>query len=164
MPSSAEEPSTATHHHHDGAECCCAEWWALCSRSVQDILAARSSATGDDEVLVVWKPCWAPVSCLKDGPGIRRYQNAMKWKFTSSVCGMRVILPVVPGTSLAEDHAVMQEMAYAAKCQQRHDWAQLHAQRPRPSGPRKAPGSVAKRQPQRTTKQPKHSQGSSAST
>jgi hypothetical protein len=164
MPSSAAEPSTATHHHHDGAECCCAEWWALCSRSVQDILAARTSATGDDEVLVVWKPRWVPVSCLKNGPGIRRYQNAIKWKFTSAVCGMRVILPVVPGTSLAEDHAVKQAMAYAAKCQHRHDGAQLHAQRPRPSGPRKALGSDAKRQPQRTTKQPKLSQGSSAST
>ena len=164
MPSSAAEPSTATHHHHDGAECCCAEWWALCSRSVQVILAARTSATGDDEVLVVWKPSWTPVSCVKDGPGIRRFTTAIKWTFTSAVSGMRVILPVEPGTQLAEDHAVMQQMAHAAKLQHRHDRELLHAQNPRPSGPRKSLGAVAKRKVQRTTKQPQLSQDSSAST
>ena len=140
--SSSPEPSTGT-HHHDAAECCCAEWWVLCSRSVQDILAARTSAAGDDEVLVVWKPCWVPVSCLKNGPGIRRYQNAIKWKFTSAVCGMRVILPVVPGTPLAADHVVMQQMRNAAKCKHRKDGSHEH----RPSGPKKSLGAVAKRKP-----------------
>ena len=56
---------------------------------VQDILAARTSATGDDEMLVVWKPSWAPVSNIKDGPAIRRFMTATKWKFTSNVSGMR---------------------------------------------------------------------------
>ena len=149
MTSAAQLP-TATHHDSP------AEW------EVQDILAARTSTTGDDEVLVVWKPSWTPVSCVKDGPGIRRYSTAIKWTFTSAVSGMRVILPVEPGTQLAEDHAVMQQMAHAAKLQH-HDREQLHAQNPRPSGPRKSLGSVAKRKPQGTTKPPNLSQGSSAS-
>jgi hypothetical protein len=130
---------------------------------VQDILAARTSTTGDDEVLVVWKPSWTPVSCVKDGPGIRRYSTATKWKFTSAVSGMRVILPVEPGTQLAEDHAVMQQMANAAKLQHRHDGEQLHAQNPRPSGPRKSLGAVAKRKPPKTSQQPNLSQSSSDS-
>ena len=150
--SSAAELPTAAHHES------LAEW------EVQDILAARTSTTGDDEVLVVWKPSWTPVSCVKDGPGIRRFSTAIKWKFTSAVSGMRVILPVEPGTQLAEDHAVMQQMALAAKLQHRHYVEQLHDQNPRPSGPRKSLGAVAKRKPQRSTKQPKISQGSSSST
>jgi hypothetical protein len=151
---SRPEPPTASQHESP------AEW------EVQDILAARTSTTGDDEVLVVWKPSWTPVSCVKNGPGIRRYYSAIKWKFTHAVSGMRVILPVEPGTQLAEDHAVMQEMAHAAKLQHRHDRAQLRAENPRPSGPRKSLGSVAKRKPQRTfrsTKPPSLSQDSSAS-
>jgi hypothetical protein len=151
MTSAAELP-TATHHDSP------AEW------EVQDILAARTSTTGDDEVLVVWKPSWTPVSCVKDGPGIRRFTTAIKWTFTSAVSGMRVILPVESGTQLAEDHAVMQQMAHAAKLQHRHDRELLHAQNPRPSGPRKSLGAVAKRKVQRTTKQPQLSQDSSAST
>ena len=137
---SAAEPSTATHHDSN------AEW------EVQDILAARTSATGDDEVLVVWKPCWTPVACVKDGPGIRRYQNTIKWKFTSAVSGMRVILPVEPGTQLADDHAVMLKMADAAKCQ--------HGKMV--SGPRKSLGAVAKRKKKESSLQPDHSQDSSA--
>jgi hypothetical protein len=130
---------------------------------VQDILAARTSATGDDEVLVVWKPCWTPINCVKDGPGIRRYQNAIKWKFTSAVSGMRVILPVEPGTQLADDHAVMQQMAYAAKRKHRKDGAQVHAQDLCSSGPRKSLSSVAKRKPQKSFKHPELSQDSSDS-
>jgi len=89
-------------------------------REVQGILAARTSTTGDDELLVVWKPSWAPASNVKDGPGLRRFQEATKWKFTSAVSGMRVILPVEPDTPLADDHAVMLKMAYADKCRHRN--------------------------------------------
>jgi hypothetical protein len=128
---------------------------------VQDILAARTSVTGDDEVLVVWKPCWTPVSCVKDGPGIRRYQAAIKWKFTSAVSGMRVILPVEPNTQLADDHAVKQQMANAEK----HKYRNLGSQEQdlRPSGPRKSLGSVAKRKPHRSSEQLELNQDSSAS-
>ena len=148
---SAAGPSTATHHDSN------AEW------EVQDILAARTSVTGDDEVLVVWKPSWTPVVCVKDGPGIRRYQNALKWKFTSAVSGMRVILPVEPGTQLADDHAEMQKMAVAAKCKHGKDGKQVQAQDSRPSGPRKSLGSVAKRKRHEISQQPELSHDSSAS-
>jgi len=149
--SSAAEPSTATCHDNN------TEW------EVQDILAARTSVTGDDEVLVVWKPSWTPISNVKDGPGIRRYQTATKWKFTSAISGMRIILPVEPGTLLADDHAVMQQMAKAAKCKYRKDGSQVHAQDLRPSGPRKSLGAVAKRKLQSSSQQSEQSQDSSAS-
>jgi hypothetical protein len=154
-----------------------AEW------EVQDILAVRTSAsgddeqklywrlsiyyteywftTGDDEVLVVWKPSWTPASNVRDGPGLRRFQAATKWKFTSAVSGMRVILPVEPGTQLAQDHALMQKMADAEKRKgHRNSRSQVHAQDPRSIGPRKSVGSVAKRKLQ---KQPADCQDSSAS-
>ena len=108
---------------------------------MQDILAARTSATGDDEMLVVWKPCWAPVCNIKDGPAIRRFQTATIWKFTSSVSGMRVLLPVETGTPLAEDYVLMQQMNEAAKSQR----CSSHAAA---TGPRKSLGSVAKRKHQ----------------
>jgi hypothetical protein len=135
MTSSTEEPSAASHHDSN------AEW------EVQDILAARTSVTGDDEVLVVWKPCWTPVGCVKDGPGIRRYQNALKWKFTSAVSGMRVILPVEPGTQLADDHAEMQKMAVAAKCKHGKDGKH---------GPRKPLGSDAQSKRHKSSQQAQH--------
>jgi hypothetical protein len=99
-------------------------------REVQDILAARTSTTGDDELLVVWKPSWAPASNFKDGPGLRRFQDATKWKFTSAVSGMRVILPVEPGSPLADDHAVMLKMAHADKCRHRNAKSNIHAKVP----------------------------------
>jgi hypothetical protein len=113
---------------------------------VQDILAARTSATGDDEMLVVWKPSWAPVGNIKDGPAIRRFKTATKFKFTSAVSGMRVILPVEEDTTLAEDYDLMQQMTAAAKSQRRSSHAAANA--PRATGPRKSLGSVAKRRPQ----------------
>ena len=113
---------------------------------VQDILAARTSATGDDEMLVVWKPSWAPVSNIKDGPAIRRFMTATKWKFTSNVSGMRVILPVEEDTTLAEDYNLMQQMTAAAKSQRRS--SHVVADAPRATGPRKSLGSVAKHRSQ----------------
>lgn len=113
---------------------------------VQDILAARTSATGDDEMLVVWKPSWAPVSNIKDGPAIRRFMTATQWKFTSNVSGMRVILPVEEDTTLAEDYDLMQQMTAAAKSQRRSSHAAADA--PRATGPRKSLESVAKRRTQ----------------
>jgi hypothetical protein len=129
---------------------------------VQDILAARTSATGDDEMLVVWKPSWAPVSNIKDGPAIRRFMTATKWKFTSNVSGMRVILPVEEDTTLAEDYDLMQQMTAAAKSQRRSSHAAADA--PRATGPRKSLGSVAKRrsQPIKRRSQPIATKGGGA--
>ncbi len=102
-------------------------------------------------MLVVWKPCWAPVCNIKDGPAIRRFETATIWKFTSSVSGMRVLLPVEANTPLAEDYALMQQMNAAAKRQRRSSLAAADA--PRATGPRKSLGSVAKR---KIHKQPTH--------
>ncbi len=113
---------------------------------VQDILAARTSATGDDEMLVVWKPSWTPVGNIKDGPALRSFKNATKFKFTSDVSGMRVILPVVEDTTLADDYDLMRRMTAAAKSQRRSSLAAANA--PRATGPRKSLGTVAKRRPQ----------------
>jgi hypothetical protein len=46
---------------------------------VQDILAERTSVTGDDELLVVWKPSWVAVSNVKPGPELRRFRSLPKW-------------------------------------------------------------------------------------
>ena len=112
---------------------------------VQDILAARTSVSGDDEVLVVWKPSWIPVSNVEDGPVWQRFKAATKWSFTSGHCGMRTILPVESNTTLAVDHAVMQELKAAARSEERRSSATDAA---RTDGsdrtPRKALGSVAK--------------------
>jgi hypothetical protein len=127
---------------------------------VQDILAARTSVTGDDEVLVVWKPSWIPFSNVQDGPGLQRFKAAPKWYFTSSHCGMRAILPVEANTTLAVDHAVMQEMKAAARSEKRSlsrqvattatDAARTDGNDRTPAAgsdrtPRKALGCVAKR-------------------
>lgn len=87
---------------------------------VHDILAERTSVTGDDELLVVWKPSWVAVSNVKPGPVLRRYRSLRKWKFTSSACGMRTILPVEPETTVAVDHAVMREIVKASKAEHRN--------------------------------------------
>jgi hypothetical protein len=76
---------------------------------------------------------------------LRRFQEATKWKFNSAVSGMRVILPVEPGTPLADDHVVMLRMAHAEKCRHRNARSHVHAQDPPSTGPRKSLNSVAKR-------------------
>ena len=109
---------------------------------VQAILAARTSVSGDDEVLVVWKPSWIPMSNVQpDGPGMLQFQAATKWAFTSAISGMRTILPVEPGTTMAVDHAVMLETVKAAKAERR---SRKRHTTSHPTGPRKALGTVAK--------------------
>ena len=111
--------SSSASHRDNGSE-----------REVLDILAARTSTTGDDELLVAWQPSWAPASNVKDGPGLRRFQEATKWKFTSAVSGMRVILPVEPDSPLADDHALMLKMAHADKCRYRNAKSHIHTKVP----------------------------------
>lgn len=127
---------------------------------VQDILAARTSVSGDDEVLVVWKPSWIPFSNVQDGPVLQRFNAAPKWSFTSGHCGMRTILPVESNTTLAVDHAVMKEIKATARSEKRSSSRQVAtaaidaartdgSDRSPAAGsdrtPRKALGSVAKR-------------------
>jgi hypothetical protein len=70
---------------------------------VQDILAERTSKrSGQRELLVVWKPTWIPKkNMIQDGPVMRRFSEASKWKF-ASVAG-DLILPVEPGSALQQD-------------------------------------------------------------
>ena len=106
---------------------------------VQDILAERSSLTGENEVLVVWKPSWEPVSNVKRGPAMMRFRDTHTWQFTSRTGGMRVMLPVERGTTLAVDRAVAQEMAKHPKSDDKQTAAASAI------GPRKTLGCKAKR-------------------
>jgi hypothetical protein len=74
---------------------------------VQEILAERTTSSGDHELLVVWKSSWIPKSnMLADGPVMRRFEEAPKVMFRNSVDRkMRIILPVEPGTVLDDDCA-----------------------------------------------------------
>ena len=70
---------------------------------VQDILAERVSInTGQRELLVVWKPSWIPNrNMIRDGPVMRRFTEATKWKWVSGIGDL--ILPVEPGTTLGQE-------------------------------------------------------------
>jgi hypothetical protein len=82
---------------------------------VAEILAERTSVTGENEVLVVWKPSWIPMSNLQsDGPVLQQYSDSYKWKFSSACGAMRLFLPVEPGTSLAADCATIKANMLAA--------------------------------------------------
>jgi hypothetical protein len=81
---------------------------------VADILAERTSVSGENEVLVVWKPSWIPISNLSDGPVLEQYSDSYKWKFSSAFGAMRLFLPVAPGTALAEDCASIRANIQAA--------------------------------------------------
>ncbi len=71
---------------------------------VQEILAERTSITGTNEVLVVWKTSWIPkANMIADGPVMNRFEGERKWKFVSSAGTL--LLPVQPGTTLAVDCA-----------------------------------------------------------
>ncbi len=110
---------------------------------VQDILAERTSTTqGCNEVLVVWKPTWIPITNVQDGPILTKHRNARKCRFISSVG--KIILPVEPNSTLADDIASAEA------------WSQLQLHRAggdqidsggssQRGTPRKSLGSVAKR-------------------
>ena len=69
---------------------------------VQDILAERTSVSGDNEVLVVWKASWIPVTNLQgQGPVLRNWRRTPKW--TSSAMKMQVMLAMEPGSQLQQD-------------------------------------------------------------
>ena len=107
---------------------------------VHEILAMRTSITGENELLVVWKPTWIPVSCVQmDGPVIRRFEQFPKLMFTAHQDdGMKVVLPVEPGTTLQTDCARI-----AAQLERRA--AATTANGTRDRTPRMALNSVAKR-------------------
>jgi hypothetical protein len=76
------------------------ELWAGC----QEILAERTSITGANEYLVVYKTAWVPVhSFTDDFSVVRRFKESVKMKFASGSGAMSIKLPVEPGTVLARD-------------------------------------------------------------
>ena len=71
---------------------------------VAEILAERTTVSGDLEVLVVWKTSWIPkVNMIADGPVLRRFEAERKCSFTAGKNAMRITLPVQPGSTLAAD-------------------------------------------------------------
>jgi hypothetical protein len=122
---------------------------------VQDILLERTSLTGENEVLVVWKPEWIPVSNVQpNGAAMRRFRATPSWPFTSRSCGMRILLPVEPNTTRAVDQSVMQQLAKRSKRSREEPGppAATHfggsaAVAPHATGPRQELGSTAKRMP-----------------
>jgi hypothetical protein len=109
---------------------------------VQEILAERTSVSGENEVLVVWKTSWIPVSNLiADGPVIRRFQATPKIVYSTSRGSMSVYMPVELGTQLQADCIIIARRAAA-------EAAEAEAARTKPASdrtPRKALGGVAKR-------------------
>jgi hypothetical protein len=74
---------------------------------VQEILAERTTFSGDHELLVVWKTSWIPKSDMlaaPDGPVMSRFVAASKVLFRNSVVrDMRIIMPVSPGSVFDDD-------------------------------------------------------------
>jgi hypothetical protein len=67
---------------------------------VQDILAQRLTLSGEIEYLVVWRSTWTAADLVKDGPVLRHWHEAAKFKTGGS---MAITLPVVRGTQLFSD-------------------------------------------------------------
>jgi hypothetical protein len=114
---------------------------------VQAIMAERTSTTGGvNEVLVVWKPDWIPISNVPDGPVLRQHRAARKCIFLSSVG--KVILPVQPDSTLQADMDAAAARLNSAlqEARQNELFGSGGAASSRERGtPRKSLGSVAKR-------------------
>jgi hypothetical protein len=77
---------------------------------VQDILAQRQSLTGEIELLVVWRSTWIAADQVIDGPVLRHWRAASKFKTAGP---MAITLPVDRGTLLFRDcrHIALQRAA-----------------------------------------------------
>ena len=70
------------------------------------VLAERKMADGNSEVLVLWKPSWIPIKDMhSDCPAMRIFREAPKARFGDAAALGALILPVEPGTKLADDCA-----------------------------------------------------------
>jgi hypothetical protein len=131
------------------SQACTGQLW-----EVQAIMAERSTSTGGvNEVLVVWKPDWIPISNVPDGPVLRQHRDARKCIFMSSVG--KVILPVEPQSSLDDDMvAAAARMDHAIRvAHERELFGSGGVAQSRARGtPRKSLGSVAKRATPQATK------------
>lgn len=81
---------------------------------VQEVLAERTSVTGGNELLVVWKTNWVPKHTVHtNGPIMKRFRDAPKCKFLSAAGDISVA--VEHGTQLAKDVEHVQGQAQIAR-------------------------------------------------
>jgi hypothetical protein len=118
---------------------------------VLEILAERTTTSGENEFLVVWKPTWHPGSKIdNDGPAMISFKRSTKISYSHSTSTyMRVILPVEARTRTEQDYTVLQAAAAASaqrKQRRRHPEARQRDApaadqgadiTPIPTGPRK---------------------------
>ena len=79
------------------------------------VLAERKKADGNGEVLVLWKPSWISIKDMhSDCPAMRNFRDAPKARFGEAAALGALILPVEPGTKLADDCAWEQYRQTAA--------------------------------------------------
>jgi hypothetical protein len=105
---------------------------------VQEILAERTSATGGNEVLVVWKPGWIPMLNVKEGDVKKAWMAMRKWASTSMT--MQVMLAVEPDSQLEKDIAYITRARAAIAADQKQHAQSAKQRHQAPQGPRKQLG------------------------
>ena len=105
---------------------------------VLEILAERTSATGGNEVLVVWKPCWIPMLNVKEGDVKEAWMAMRKWSSTSMT--MQVMLAVEPDSQLEKDIAYITRARVAIAADQKQRAQSSKQRHQAPQGPRKQLG------------------------
>ncbi len=105
---------------------------------VQEILAERSSATGANEVLVVWKPCWIPMANVQEGYVKEAWEQTRKW--TASAMTMQVMLAVEPDSQLERDIKYVEKARAAMFAAQQDRALSAKHRQSAPQGPRKQLG------------------------
>jgi hypothetical protein len=72
---------------------------------VSEVLAQRTTLSGDIEFLIAFKASWVPKEQLFDDcPALQRYNQADKaGKYTFVSAAGALMVPIPPGTSLAHD-------------------------------------------------------------
>jgi hypothetical protein len=79
------------------------------------VLAERRMADGESEVLVLWTPSWIAKKYLhSDCPAMRKFKEAPKARFGVAEALGALILPIEPGTKMADDCARAQRQHAAA--------------------------------------------------
>ena len=118
---------------------------------VAEILAERTTTSGENEFLVVWKPTWLPESnIVPNGPAMLSFKLSTKISYSHSTSKhLRVILPVEARTRVDQEHSTLQAEAAARAERKQHrrqsavrqldapSAAQGAVINPSPTGPRK---------------------------
>ena len=118
---------------------------------VAEILAERTTTSGENEFLVVWKPTWLPESnIVPNGPAMLSFKLSNRISYSHSTSKhLRVILPVEARTRFEQEHTTLQAAAAARAQRKQHrrqsavrqlgapSAAQGAVITPNPTGPRK---------------------------